>query len=743
MPKKPRRLISASAGGNRGKVAMVQEEESSDAQKVCPAVQYGPFSCLSCGRRYKYKSRYDKHRRRCADDVGGVVSKEIKMEARESSVAKSHNGDGGHLPPSLGCHLDTRRGHNGPAAPQPGEPPLIPVPRDGSRNNRSREVEPEAGSSWDAKEEPGDDGVPTPVKCQGPFTCVSCGKLYQYKSQYDRHLKKGCGDGVGGDLSSCPMATSSHLSQEIKMEARESSVDRTLNGDGGHLPPSLGPDDGGGVKRRKLERVLGDQAVCGTLATSSSAKSLEPHTNSLSLIQISNVKSLVTSQDEVGTSTEKGREPEGADPSSASRGQDGAFRHQARGDGKRRKVNKLKDNLRWRSWVRRCLGNRSRVAQKWLNPGGRRALCLLCGMRFSRKASLDQHMGSAHYESFQYRCCSCDLSFKAWTCLCRHVLQTHRVKIQRSPKTSEIEKAKKCILKAKDKDKGIAEAKFIHNVKDASTDVGLLGRLVNDAPGPNSEMCLFAVKDIQKGEAIVFSQGGADLLRCTSTQSKTTQTLRTYSKKEAAVRSVLPGQKVAGDESASLSLAQRAEELDAERREAQVKLSAAEERRHMADIVSAQSDLQTQVLQLMAANQKLAEELSATRTPPAPEAPRPASTPPTNSLPNRVNKQHPDMAIPELKAERELKISQLSAGRSDRYGCYLFQAAVGTRTYHAWCCNTNWSGVGGKWGLPRNLQEYLLNTLAEKFPGFGYRETRVFIDRINELLRKPRKFLYV
>ncbi|KAI2644635.1 Histone-lysine N-methyltransferase PR-Set7 [Labeo rohita] len=60
---------------------------------------------------------------------------------------------------------------------------------------------------------------------------------------------------------------------------------------------------------------------------------------------------------------------------------------------------------------------------------------------------------------------------------------------------------------------------------DASFDDGSLGRLVNDSQKPNGKMkktelegkphlCLFAIKDINKGEEITYDYGGHDLPWC-------------------------------------------------------------------------------------------------------------------------------------------------------------------------------------------------------------------------------------
>ncbi|KAJ8379773.1 hypothetical protein SKAU_G00005510 [Synaphobranchus kaupii] len=506
-------LISASAGGNP-KVVMVQEAEPSEAPasipKVSPNEQYGQYKCPSCGRQFVSKAHYKKH-----------VKNPCEGKYRCSSCGKQYS-----FKPCYERHLK--------------------------------------------------------YLCKGPFTCSTCGKLYRY-----RHLRKGCGDVVGGVSGSGTVPTSFHRTEET----RSGEAARELSLNSGHLPSSLsrhldtrlelgvgpctgGPDPAPQVQEcavdsiptdqlvyccsvpycgqsfvdqgsllhhqgehlrsgpeyggsRKRKRVLGDRAVCGTLGGDTSSESREAHTDYLSVLQISNVMSLGSAQDqflrvteELATSTGKEREPEEGNPSSGSRGKD---------------VAPHADKPGWQSWAQKCLHNRTRARQKWLNSGGRRAVCLLCGRRFRGNAALDHHAVSAHCERMQYRCGSCSVSFRAWTCLCRHVLQAHSVKIQRNSRTSPIAEAKKCILKAKNKD--IAEAKFISNEKDASIDNGSQGRLINDDQRANSKMknilmggllhlCLFAVKDIQKGEKIVFDHGGVDHPWRTSTQTEKTHILQ-------------------------------------------------------------------------------------------------------------------------------------------------------------------------------------------------------------------------
>ncbi|KAJ8285645.1 hypothetical protein GJAV_G00029260 [Gymnothorax javanicus] len=191
-----------------------------------------------------------------------------------------------------------------------------------------------------------------------------------------------------------------------------------------------GRDAGGNEKRERPKRVLGDQAFCEPSGSIAPTPTLEPESDFLSMIQISNVMSLVTSQEEILPTTGeavlsagKEREPEGNNSSSVPKD---VTPHTA-------------DKLNWQSLIQRCIRNRRSTTRKWLLSGGRRAVCLLCGRPFGCNKTLDQHMVSAHCEKFQFRCGSCHMSFKARACLCRHVLQAH----------CDLKKLKCCVCKLK------------------------------------------------------------------------------------------------------------------------------------------------------------------------------------------------------------------------------------------------------------------------------------------------------
>ncbi|KAJ8379772.1 hypothetical protein SKAU_G00005500 [Synaphobranchus kaupii] len=460
----------------------------------------GKYRCSSCGKQYSFKPCYERHLK--------YLCKVIKKAEPKDTVK-----DVPLLPRLRIRKPDQLKPENGLV-----EAVTAPVP-DGVKDNSSEDefsdshssnTETEASDSWDAEDKADDDDddggngttstAPTSVQLvvreRGPFTCSTCGKLYMYKSWYDRHLWKGCGDQVGGVSSSSPLPSGViNLAEEVKGEAKELSLGKGCDGDSGRFPSGLGRhldappepsvasagpggldpsltvqqwvvdiiptdqlvyccsvpycgqsfvDQGsllhhqgehsysgpeyGGSQKRKGPKVPGDQAESGTLGGDTSSESREAHTDYLSMIQISNVMSLVTSPEcrpmteELATSTGKEREPEEGNPSSGSRGKD---------------VSPRADKLRCHSRAQKCLRNRLHARQKLLISGGRRAVCLLCGRRFGSNAALDQHMAVAHCERLQYRCGSCNMSFRARTCLCRHVLQAH----------CDLKKMKCCICK--------------------------------------------------------------------------------------------------------------------------------------------------------------------------------------------------------------------------------------------------------------------------------------------------------
>lgn len=107
---------------------------------------------------------------------------------------------------------------------------------------------------------------------------------------------------------------------------------------------------------------------------------------------------------------------------------------------------------------------------------------------------------------------------------------------------------------------------------------------------------------------------------------------------------------------------------------------------------------------------------------------------------HRLCRQHPDIKIREVKPEDHTTLLRMSQGRADRYGCLLFRFVTPEEKYRAWCVTTNWDGSRGKWELPGNLKEFLVNTMRQKFSPMSGRDEKMLINRINEVLRTPRQF---
>lgn len=107
---------------------------------------------------------------------------------------------------------------------------------------------------------------------------------------------------------------------------------------------------------------------------------------------------------------------------------------------------------------------------------------------------------------------------------------------------------------------------------------------------------------------------------------------------------------------------------------------------------------------------------------------------------HRVSWQHPDMEIREVGPQHHSTLLQMSHGCPDRYGCLLFRFVTPEEKYWAWCVTTNWHGSRGKWELPGNLKEFLVNTLRQKFSDMAARDEMMLVDRISEVLRQPHQF---
>ncbi|KAJ8397154.1 hypothetical protein AAFF_G00010080 [Aldrovandia affinis] len=410
----------------------------------------GHFICSSCGKQYRYEVCYEKHMRHCCQ----AKTKKLKVEVEVPPL----DGDGKSRPPPSSFN------HLRDASPEPGADPMQSHSPEASKSEDSKgecsftissSVKVEASDSWhkgvtDNNSKPNTNPVDLVL---GHFICSSCGKQYRYEVCYKKHMRHCCQAKTkklkmelkvppldGDDKSRPPPSSFNHL-RDASPEPGVVSRDPCLEGSDPALPvqqwvkdsipteqlvyscsvPYCGQsfiEEGalldhqgehsglkyGRNKKRSRMSVCGEQPVRGTRYSQASAKSPEPsHTDCLSMIQISNVTSLVTSRDEflrmteeVAVSAGEEREPAGGDPPSGLGGKD----------------------------VASC-------------PGGRRVACLLCRKRFKPNKALDRHVASAHCERLQYPCASCNMSYKARTSLCRHTLQAH----------CDLKKLKCCVCK--------------------------------------------------------------------------------------------------------------------------------------------------------------------------------------------------------------------------------------------------------------------------------------------------------
>ena len=130
-----------------------------------------------------------------------------------------------------------------------------------------------------------------------------------------------------------------------------------------------------------------------------------------------------------------------------------------------------------------------------------------------------------------------------------------------------------------------------------------------------------------------------------------------------------------------------------------------------------------------------------TSAPPvSPPAPLVFPAPPVHnsSVFSRVSRQHANIVLKELRPEDYESINRRSNNRVDRYGSLLFRSVISNSTYKSWCLNTNWDGSRGKCELPKNLKQFIVTTLQQRFPGLTPVDEKNFVSRINEALRTPR-----
>lgn len=102
-------------------------------------------------------------------------------------------------------------------------------------------------------------------------------------------------------------------------------------------------------------------------------------------------------------------------------------------------------------------------------------------------------------------------------------------------------------------------------------------------------------------------------------------------------------------------------------------------------------------------------------------------------------RQHSDVQLLDIGPEDHTKLHQQSFGQVGRYGCLLFRKVISEEDYKAWSKTTNWDGSRGKQELPRNVKNFVVDTLKRKFPKMDVKDLKDCIDKINEFLRTPRK----
>ncbi|XP_062340731.1 zinc finger MYM-type protein 4-like isoform X1 [Osmerus eperlanus] len=100
---------------------------------------------------------------------------------------------------------------------------------------------------------------------------------------------------------------------------------------------------------------------------------------------------------------------------------------------------------------------------------------------------------------------------------------------------------------------------------------------------------------------------------------------------------------------------------------------------------------------------------------------------------------HPDIDIPVLTPDVEQLISKLSWGCSNQYSSLLFRLAVTEDKYNEWATNTDWDGSRGKWALPINLRQFMMDAVRNKFPTMNDKDGIHVKNGVNEYLRIPMK----
>ncbi|XP_066568688.1 zinc finger protein 236 isoform X3 [Amia ocellicauda] len=154
-----------------------------------------------------------------------------------------------------------------------------------------------------------------------------------------------------------------------------------------------------------------------TLCTKADCKAAEPNISGkwdcLSMIRISNVTSLVMSQDEflqmAETETKEENTSSLMHSTHSSDVQTGPCAERNSCGTCGRKYRSYSTLLKRKLW----------------HSGRKKATCLLCGRCFTQNKQLDRHIASFHCQSFKYNCTNCEMGFHRHVEFSKHILQAH------------------------------------------------------------------------------------------------------------------------------------------------------------------------------------------------------------------------------------------------------------------------------------------------------------------------------
>lgn len=102
-----------------------------------------------------------------------------------------------------------------------------------------------------------------------------------------------------------------------------------------------------------------------------------------------------------------------------------------------------------------------------------------------------------------------------------------------------------------------------------------------------------------------------------------------------------------------------------------------------------------------------------------------------------------DVMLRPVSAEREEEFFMTSLKgeryRPEIYASNLFMALTPFDEYKRWARKVNWSGTNGKLSLPENLKRSVHTHTTQRFPGMSEDQWQRVRNRINDMLRNPRK----